>query len=125
MNDLRRDNKKKKTLTRGGKNLVILGVASIFLAVITTGASLAIYHNSGDIYLDRSRPGYLPDEEEIEKEEDEEEEDYSFEKSGELTIETIEEYLEKIQTEVQAIDSYEDPFGADVLSDKNLGIPEE
>lgn len=119
-----RSSKNTKTLTRGGKNLVILGVVSILLSVITTGASLAIYHNSGDIYLDRSRPGYLPDEEEIE-EEDKEEEEYSFEKSGELTTEIIEEYLEKIKVEVQAIDSYEDPFGADVLSNKNLGIPEE
>lgn len=124
MTGLNRSSKNKKTLTRGGKNLVILGVVSILLSVITTGASLAIYHNSGDIYLDRSRPGYLPDEEEIE-EEDKEEEEYSFEKSGELTTETIEEYLEKIKAEVQAIDSYEDPFGADALSNKNLGIPEE
>ena len=82
----------KTVMTRGGQNLVIMGIASILIALATTGVSLAIYHNSGDIYLDRSRPGYLPDESEIEVEGEKEEEEYSFEKSGKLTVEVIEEY---------------------------------
>jgi hypothetical protein len=110
-------------MTHGGRNLVILGVASTLIALLTTGASLAIYHNSGDIYLDRSRPGYLPDESEIEEEGEKEEEEYNFEKSGKLTIEVIEEYLEKLQMEVKAIDAYDKPFDEDVLSDERLGIP--
>lgn len=112
----------KKKMTHGGRNLVILGIASTLVALITTGVSLLVYHNSGDIYLDRSRPGYLPDEEEIE-EEGEKEEEYTFEKTGKLTAATIEEYLEKIQVEVQAIDAYEKPFDENVLSDERLGIP--
>lgn len=112
----------KKKMTHGGRNLVILGVASTVIAVVVTGASLLIYHNSGDIYLDRSRPGYLPDEEEIEKE-GEKEEEYNFEKSGKLTVEVIEEYLEKLNIETKAIDAYEKPFDEDVLSDGRLGIP--
>lgn len=115
----------KATMTHGGRNLVIMGIASTLVALATTGVSLAIYHNSGDIYLDRSRPGYLPDESEIEKEGEKEEEEYSFEKSGKLTVEVIEEYLEKLQTEVKAIDVYDGSFDEDVLSDKRLGIPEE
>lgn len=114
----------KRKLTHGGKNLVILGVASTAIALITTGVSLVIYHNSGDIYLDRSRPGYLPDEEEIE-EESEKEEEYNFEKSGKLTVEVIEEYLEKLDVEIRAIDSYDKPFDEEVLSDERLGIPGE
>lgn len=114
------EQKKKKTI-HGGRNLVILGVVSMVLAVITTGISLLIYHNSGDIYLDRSRPGYLPDEEEIEQEGEEEE--YSLEKSGKLTMEVVEEYLEKLRTDVKAIDAYEKPFDENVLSDERLGIP--
>lgn len=110
-------------MTRGGRNLLILGVVSTILAISTTGISLAIYHNSGDIYLDRSRPGYLPDEGEIE-EEDEKEEDYNFEKTGKLSAEILDEYLEKLEVEVKGIDSYENPFGAEILSDKNLGISE-
>lgn len=115
--------REKKKMTHGGRNLVILGVAATIIAIVTTGVSLLIYHNSGDIYLDRSRPGYLPDEEEIEEEEEKEEEEYNFEKSGKLTVEVIEEYLEKIDVEIKAIDSYEKPFDEDVLSDERLGIP--
>ena len=112
----------KKKMTHGGRNLVILGIASTLIALITTGVSLVVYHNSGDIYLDRSRPGYLPDEEEIE-EEGEKEEEYIFEKTGKLTAAIIEEYLEKMQVEVRAIDAYEKPFDENVLSDERLGMP--
>lgn len=113
---------KKKWFTNGGRNLVILGVISIVVSVATTGVSLAIYHNTGDIYLDRSRPGYLPDEQEIE-EENEKQEEYVFEKSGKLTIDTIEEYLEKLKIEVREVDAYDKPFNEDALSDERLGIP--
>lgn len=113
---------KKKWFTNGGRNLVILGVASIVVSIATTGVSLAIYHNTGDIYLDRSRPGYLPDEQEIE-EENEKQEEYVFEKSGKLTIDIIEEYLEKLKIEVREVDAYDKPFNEDALSDERLGIP--
>lgn len=117
------EQKKSKKIMHGGRNLVILGVVSTVLAVMTTGVSLAIYHNSGDIYLDRSRPGYLPDEEEIENEEENEVEEYSFEKGGKLTVEILAEYLERLQAEIKAIDAYEQPFDESVLSDERLGIP--
>lgn len=113
----------KKKLIRGGRNLVILGAVSIVLALATTAISLVIYHNSGDIYLDRSRPGFLPDEEEIE-EDAEREEDYNFEKTGTLTETVLNEYLEKLQVEIKAIDAYEEPFDEDALSNKRLGIPD-
>ena len=67
----------KRRLHRGGRNLLLLGLGSVVIALITTSISLAIYHNSGDIYIDRSRPGFLPDEKEVEEEE-ELEDDYSF-----------------------------------------------
>lgn len=107
-------------MTRGGRNLIILGVASVLIALLTTGVSLAIYHNSGDIYLDRSRPGYLPDEEEAATEEVDGE--YVFEKSGKLTEPVIDGYLEKLEMEIEGIDGYKNPFGAETLSDENLGI---
>ena len=43
-------------MTRGSRNLLILGLGSILIAGGTTSVSLAIYRNTGDIYLDRSRP---------------------------------------------------------------------
>ncbi|MBQ5812063.1 hypothetical protein IIW29_00600 [Candidatus Saccharibacteria bacterium] len=115
--------KKHKKLNRGGVNLVILGIVSVLIAIATTSVSLAIYHNSGDIYLDRSRPGYLPDEEETL--DDETDVEYKMEKSGRIDMETLEEYLDNLDTEVKAIDSYEKPFGAGALSNERLGIPTE
>lgn len=108
-------------MTKGGRNLVLLGVFSVVAAVSTTGVSLAIYHNSGDIYLDRSRPGYLPDEEETMAEPVED--DYSIEKSGAVTKAVIQEYLKAYERELEAVDAYKEPFGATALSDEKLGIP--
>ena len=116
------EEKQKGRLTRGGRNLILLGVISIAIAASTTGVSLAIYHNSGDIYLDRSRPGYLPDKEEIENVGNDNDEEYTFPKTGKLTVEEIEEYLKHLDVEVKAIDAYGDPFEANLLSDEFLGI---
>jgi len=114
-----------KKMSHGGRNLVILGAVSVVVTAVLTGVSLMIYHNSGDIYLDRSRPGYLPDEEEsIEEEENQPEEEYNFATNGELTSEGLKVYLEKLEEEARAIDSYKKPFDAEVLSDENLGIVE-
>ena len=113
---------KNKKLHRGGRNWLLFGLGSVVIALITTSISLAVYHNSGDIYIDRSRPGFLPDEKEVEEEE-ELEDDYSFPKSGVLSADILEEYLEKLDIEVKAIDGYENPFSSSVLSDEKLGIP--
>lgn len=115
---------KKKVEERGGRNLVILGVSATVIALVTTGVSLMFYHNSGDIYLDRSRPGFLPDEEEAQEEKIEEEE-YSFPRSGKITAEVIDELLKNFDIEMQTIDSYSDLFGEGALSDERLGIPSE
>ena len=111
-------------MTSGGRNLVVLGLGSILVAFLMTGVSLAIYHNSGDIYLDRSRPGFLPDEEELEQEEIVEEE-YNFNKTGKLSGEVLEEYLKHLEEEIDIIDSYKEPFNVELLSDESLGIPGE
>ncbi|MBR2753851.1 hypothetical protein IKD82_01680 [Candidatus Saccharibacteria bacterium] len=116
--------KSEKKENDGGRNLVILGVLATVVALLTTTVSLIVYHNSGDIYLDRSRPGFLPDEEETQKNESENEE-FSFEKSGKITAEALDELLKNLDMEIQAIDFYENPFGEKVLSDESLGIPEE
>lgn len=107
----------------GGKNLILLGALSTLIAILTTGVSLMIYHNSGDIYLDRSRPGFLPDEEEAQEEKIEEEE-YNFSRSGKITGEALDEFLKNLDIEVQAIDARDDQFGEATLSNERLGIPE-
>ena len=108
-------------MTKGGRNLIILGVVSIIIALATTSVSLALYHNSGDIYLDRSRPGYLPDEEEIE-EDDDGLEDYDFPKSGTVTKDVLNEYIEKLEEEIKALEEYSEPFSQQDLSNDRLGI---
>ena len=108
---------------KGGFNLILMGIIAIVIAMATTGVSMAIYHNSGDIYLDRSRPGFLPDEEEIEDDDKKNEVDFDFSKVDKLNAETIKEYLENINKEIEEIDAYKNPFSAEVLSDENLGIP--
>ena len=51
---------KKKTQKEGTNiNLGILAVAAALIALITTSISLYIYKATGDIYIDRSRPGYI------------------------------------------------------------------
>ena len=93
---------KPKKVTKSGKNLILLGLGATLIAALTTGVSLAIYHNSGDIYLDRSRPGFLPDEEEIEqKDNNGTGEVYDFSKRDGVTEENLTEYLEEMELEIQ------------------------
>ena len=108
-------------MTKGGKNLALLGLGATLIAVSATAISLLIYHNSGDIYLDRSRPGFLPDEEELELGEISEEE-FHFSKTGKVTTEILEEYLKNLELEIKIINSFENPFDAEALSDERLGI---
>lgn len=111
-------------MTKGGRNLAILGVLSVVVALLTTSVSLALYHNSGDIYLDRSRPGYLPDEEEI-KQDDDSKDEFTFDKSGAINGAVLDEYMEHLGKEIEAIEAYSEPFSASALSDERLGIPAE
>lgn len=118
---MEQDNKK-SWITKGGRNLVVLAAIAIMISLSLTTVSMAIYHYSGDIYLDRSRPGYLPDTEEVETEEDTEEGVYSFEKTGSITKEVLDEYLKKLQIEIDALNEYQDPFNDEALSNEHFGL---
>ena len=107
---------------RGSRNLTILGIVSTGIAILTTAVSLIVYHNSGDIYLDRSRPGYLPDKSEIQTQV--EENSYEFSVTGPLSKEAIDEYVKHFEEELNAIDDLKAPFSEEPLSDKSLGVPE-
>lgn len=112
---------KKYHLERGARNLVILGIGAILLAVITTGLELWIYRDTGDIYLDRSRPGYLPDREEAE-ENTEVEQTYSYPDSGALNAKEFDEYLTHLKEIEDSIQKIGDPYSSGPLSDESLGI---
>ena len=108
----------------GSRNLIILGVGSILLAIITTTISLAMYRISGDIYLDRSRPGYLPDEDEVEKDTDATP-SFSFADNGPLTEKDLDDYLKALQAVDARLKNFDDPYSPVPLSDESLGIPSE
>ena len=110
-------------LSKGGKNLLLMGVGATVIAFLTTSISLAIYHYSGDIYLDRSRPGFLPDEEE-EQEEQRQTTKYTFSDNGPIDAAALDEYLKEIDPSLDAINQLRDPFSPDPLSDETLAIPE-
>ena len=119
---------KKKTQKEGTNiNLGILAVAAALIALITTSISLYIYKATGDIYIDRSRPGYISKEEEGKVSDDGSKKTsvYEFSSEGEINKKKKKKYLEKfesIQTKTQDPDS---DFNETPLSDESLGIKPE
>ena len=114
---------KNKTKTSvGSRNLILLGIGSILVAVLTTSVSLFLYHDSGDIYLDRSRPGFLPEESEIE--ETKKTTNYEFPENVNLTEKVVDNFLENYQTQIDYINSFSEPYNPNILSDESLGFPE-
>lgn len=111
-------------ISRGGRNLIILGVGAILITVATTITSLTLYRVSGDIYLDRSRPGYLPDEDEV-VENTETDTNYIFSDSGTLTYDDLSEYLIELKKVDDRLNDFSDPYSPTPLSDESLGIPSE
>ncbi len=111
----------KPPLSRGGRNLILLGLGATLIAFLTTFISLKIYHDSGDIYLDRSRPGFLPEEEESTQPENST--NYTFSDSGKLTDEVLDEYLENLKKELDHLNDFtSEPFSSAPLSNENLGF---
>ena len=107
--------------TNGGRNLLILGVSAVLVTFITTFIALKLYHDSGDIYLDRSRPGFLPEKEETEG--DDNPADYTFPETGKLTKEALEEYLTNLKVEINRLNDFSsEPFSPTPLSDETLGL---
>ncbi|MBQ3464295.1 hypothetical protein IJH27_00450 [Candidatus Saccharibacteria bacterium] len=112
------DEPSKKT---GPRNLSLLALGAILITFLFTFITLKIYHDSGDIYLDRSRPGFLPEKEEIEKDKDDA--DYFFPDSGKLTKTILDEYLENLKKELDRLNDFSsNPFSPSALSNESLGI---
>lgn len=110
-----------KLQTRGGRNLALLGIGAILIATATTSVGLFVYRSSGDIYLDRSRPGYLPDPEEV-KEEQNTNPTYSYPDNGPLDKAELKTYLEELEKVNDRLKALADPYSPDPLSDESLGI---
>ena len=110
---------------KGGRNLVILGVSSIVITGILSCVALFLYRHSGDVYLDRSRPNDLPTEEEIEDTAKNPRPESYFSDSGKINQDVLNEYLEKLQAEIEYLNKFENPFGDKALSNESLDIPTE
>ena len=106
---------------RGARNLMILGVGAVLITLAATGLELWIYRASGDIYLDRSRPGFLPDSEEVE-EETEANSNYIYSENGPLDKNELEEYLEELKKIEDNLKKIPNPYGDSALSDESLGF---
>ena len=115
----KKDEEVTQTRSHGGRNLIILGIASILIALATTSVSLAIYRATGDIYLDRSRPGFISEGEEHNKEDDSREE---FSNEGVMDQKAFDEYLKELDLLTERIDGSSDSFASEPLSDDSLGI---
>ena len=111
------DEKEKKTI-HGSRNLILLGLGAIAIALLTTSVSIYFY-SKGDIYIDRSRPGYIS-EDEKHNDNDDKQEKYSNE--GEITEKALNEYLEELDRVSERIEASQDDFGPDPLSDDSLMI---
>lgn len=116
------DSAEKPEKPKRNYNLLFLGLGATFIAVLTTFIALKLYHDSGDIYLDRSRPGFLPEKEEVEQN-TQEKSDYSFPSTGKITPEVIDEYLENLKSEVNRLNDFPvEAFDPNSLSDETLGF---
>lgn len=103
----------------GGRNLMILGFSAAVIALLSTAASLQIYRSTGDIYLDRSRPGYISEGEKHSEEDDQKE---KFSNEGEINDKVIDEYLKELEKVSGRINEASDDFSSEALTDESLGI---
>ena len=108
--------------TNGARNILILGVASVAIALTTSLVSLYVYHKSGDIYLDCSLPDADCPSARSDSEENNRSQVYVFQDSGDIDEKVLEEYLKEIETPINRVKKLEDPFGGNALSDESLGI---
>ncbi|MBP5674827.1 hypothetical protein J6W91_00670 [Candidatus Saccharibacteria bacterium] len=106
----------------GGRNLAILGITSVLIAIVTSLASLYIYHKSGDIYLDCSLPDADCPSARSDSEENDKTDVYVFSDSGDLNEKVLDEYLKELEKISSRVRKMENPFGGDALSDESLGI---
>lgn len=106
---------------KGGRNLLVLGIGAIIITTLTTGISLWVYRSTGDIYLDRSRPGFLPDEDEVDKN-TKVNTSFTYSDTGPLDAAGLEEYLKELRIINDRLRVLSDPYAPTPLSDESLGI---
>lgn len=101
----------------GSKNLLILAIAAVLIAVATTMTGVYLYVSSGDIYLDRSLPGLLPEETEADEGRNEQ---YVFNDYGPMNKGVVDEFLKYFDAAESEVEAFAEPFSDKPLSDENL-----
>lgn len=100
------------------RNFVILTIAAVIIPLITVAASLVIYNTSGDKYLDRSRPGFMPEE----SEEEEDDPPHVFSDTGPIDAEILDEYLSELDHLTRNLGADAVFFSPQSLSNEALGL---
>ena len=103
----------------GGRNLIILGFSVTVIAIISTAISLHIYRETGDVYLDRSRPGYIFEDEKHDTDDDKKE---LFSADGEVDASVLDQYLKEFDTVMDRIEDASNDFSPEPLSNESLSI---
>ncbi|MBP5633847.1 hypothetical protein J6X13_02845 [Candidatus Saccharibacteria bacterium] len=103
----------------GGRNLIILGFSVAVIAIISTAISLHIYRETGDVYLDRSRPGYIFEDEKHDTDDDKKE---LFSADGEIDASVLDQYLKEFDTVMDRIEDASNDFSPEPISNESLSI---
>lgn len=103
----------------GGRNLIILGFSVTVIAIISTAISLHIYRETGDVYLDRSRPGYIFEDEKHDTDDDKKE---LFSADGEVDASVLDQYLKEFDTVMDRIEDASNDFSPEPISNESLSI---
>jgi len=97
------------------KNLLVLTLLMLIIPAITVAGSLIAYDLSGDKYLDRSRPGFMPEED------DSDDTSEIMSEDGPVDRQIIDKYLEGLREYTKGV--LETEFFSDrPLSDESLGL---
>jgi len=103
----------------GVRNLLLLTIIATVIAVATTMLGVYIYVSSGDIYLDRSLPGLLPDASEQE-DNGREEEQYIFRDYGTVNKGVLDDFLRHFDVVEGEVREFAEPFSDAPLLDESL-----
>lgn len=93
---------------------------AIVVAVILVAISMNVYYSSDAFRLDLSRPEYVPLRDKIDQAPKHSE---GFSAQGEVTPESIDEFLEQYRKEVEKVSAVP-AFQSDVLDDSHLELTE-
>ena len=98
------------------RSILVFIFGCVFVAFSLVLASMALYNSSGAAQLDLSRPGYKSVQNEVDTEAFE-----SFSATGDVTKQTLEQFLKLYKKQVKPVDNV-DAFAPDALSEQALSI---